>query len=240
MLIIPAIDLQNGGCVRLLRGAFDSATQYGAPQAQLRSFAGAGAKWVHIVDLDGAKQRMPVQHDLVGELAASVPVSIQCGGGVRTRDHVAALLDRGVARAVVGSAAVREPEAVRGWIDAFGVERICLAIDVRAADDGWEVAVDGWAAGGGKSLDAMLAAFPPGAVRHVLVTDISRDGALTGANRELMRALSAKRPDIAFQASGGVAALEDLTALKVAGAAGAIVGRALYERRFTLEDALAL
>lgn len=240
MLIYPAIDLQNGVCVRLLRGDFDAATRYGDPFAQLAAFASAGAEWVHIVDLDGARAGAPAQHELIGRLARETSLWIQCGGGVRTRAHIDALLDAGAQRVVLGSVAVRAPAEVRNWIADVGAERICVAFDVRVADSGWEVATDGWALGGGVSLDELLALYPPGAIKHALVTDISRDGALTGANTALMRDLVARRPDIAFQASGGVASLNDLAAVKAAGAHGVIVGRALYERRFTLEAALAV
>ncbi|MBL8542939.1 MAG: 1-(5-phosphoribosyl)-5-[(5-phosphoribosylamino)methylideneamino]imidazole-4-carboxamide isomerase [Hyphomonadaceae bacterium] len=240
MLIFPAIDLQKGVCVRLLRGAFDSATQYGDPAETLRGFAQAGASWVHIVDLDGARVGAPAQHALIGALACSEAIKVQCGGGVRERAHVEALLEAGVARVVVGSAAVRRPAEVAQWIEEFGVERICVALDVRAAGDGWEVATEGWTQGAGRSLDDALSFYPAGRVRHALVTDISRDGALTGSNVALMQSLAQKRPDIAFQASGGVATLDDLRAVKQAGASGVIIGRALYERRFTLEDALAI
>jgi phosphoribosylformimino-5-aminoimidazole carboxamide ribotide isomerase len=240
MLILPAIDLQGGICVRLLHGKFDSATRYGDPFAQIEAFAEAGAEWVHIVDLDGAKAGAPAQHDLIGKLAARTALKIQCGGGVRERAHVEALLSAGASRVVVGSAAVKRPGKVRGWIEALGLEHVCVALDVRAAGEGFEVAVDGWAAGGGRSLNDMLAAYPPGAVRHALVTDISRDGALTGPNQDLMRTLRVARSDIAFQASGGVSTLDDLRTLKAGGANAVIVGRALYERCFTLEDALAV
>jgi phosphoribosylformimino-5-aminoimidazole carboxamide ribotide isomerase len=240
MLILPAIDLQAGLCVRLLRGDFDAATRYGDPIDQVRAFADAGATWVHIVDLDGAKTGAPVQHDLIAQLATSSAIGVQCGGGVRERAHVEALLDAGAARVVVGSAAVRRPAAVRDWIVAFGLDRVCVALDVRAANDGWEVAVDGWTKGGGASLTSALDEFPAGALKNVLVTDISRDGALVGPNVALMRELMAQRPDLMVQASGGVSNLEDLKQLKAIGASAVIVGRALYERQFTLEDALAV
>lgn len=240
MLIIPAIDLKQGVAVRLLRGDFDSVTEYGDPAETLRAFAGAGASWVHIVDLDGAKAGAPAQHDLIARLIADTGLNVQTGGGVRSRAHIATLLSSGVKRVVVGSAAVREPEAVRAWIEEFGSERICVALDVRRGADAWEVATEGWAAAGGKTLVEALGGFPEGALRHVLVTDISRDGALTGSNVHLMETLTRARPDLCFQASGGVASLEDLRAQRAVGASAIIIGRALYERRFALEDALAL
>ncbi len=240
MLILPAIDLKQGSCVRLTQGRFDAATEYGDPFARIRRFADAGAAWVHIVDLDGARAKEPIQHDLVARLVAKTQLRVQSGGGVRTRQHVAQLLDVGVARAVVGSMAVRDPVAVCSWVTEFGLERICVALDVRAAGDDWEVVADGWAVGAGVRLTDALAQFEPGSLAHILVTDISRDGALTGPNVGLMRAIHAARPDLALQASGGVSRLEDLTALREAGAGAALVGRALYEGRFTLEAALAL
>ncbi|UPT63513.1 MAG: 1-(5-phosphoribosyl)-5-[(5-phosphoribosylamino)methylideneamino]imidazole-4-carboxamide isomerase [Hyphomonadaceae bacterium JAD_PAG50586_4] len=240
MLIYPAIDLQDGVCVRLAQGRFDDATRYGDPRGQLKAFADAGAQWVHIVDLDGAKQGSPAQYELIGELARSVDVRIQSGGGVREREHVQDLLDAGIARVVVGSAAVKRPQDVRAWIEAFGIEHICCAFDVKQREDGaFEVVVGGWTVGGGATIEQALALYPSGALKHILVTDVSRDGILTGPNVELMRTIIAARPDLAVQASGGVATLDDLATLRRTNAAGAIIGRALYERRFTLEDALA-
>lgn len=240
MLIIPAIDLHEGRCVRLLEGRFDAVTRYGDPIAQLGEFEATGAAWVHIVDLDGAKMKAPAQHDLIARLVAESGLKIQCGGGVRAREHVATLLGAGVARVVVGSVAAREPERVRDWIAEFGAESLCLAFDVRAVGTDWHVAADAWTANAGKTLSEALNAFPPGEAAHVLVTDISRDGALVGPNVALMAHLHGERPDITFQASGGVQRLDDLRALREAGAAATIVGRALYERLFSLEDALAL
>lgn len=239
MLIIPAIDLRGGRCVRLTQGRFDMVTTYGEPATQLRAFVEAGADWVHVVDLDGAEAGDARQHALIGALARDGCARIQSGGGVRTQAQVGSLFDAGVQRVVIGSAAVRNPDAVRHWTTVFGLECICCAFDVRETASGWEVAQSGWTQGAGVSLDQALALYPPGALRHVLVTDISRDGVLSGPNVALMRALAAARPDLAIQASGGVASLEDLAALRQTGASAAIVGRALYEKRFTLEAALA-
>ena len=239
MLIIPAIDLQNGKCVRLAQGRFDDSTLYGDPLPQLAAFAGAGARWVHIVDLDGARLGQPAQHDVIGELASNGAVLIQSGGGVRERAHVDSLIAAGVSRVVIGSAAIRRPEEVRAWIADLGAERICCAFDVRETETGFEVVIDGWTTGGGVSLESALDFYPPGTLKHILVTDVSRDGVLTGPNVALMRTLTALRPDLKVQASGGVATLDDLTQLRATGASAAIVGRALYEKRFTLEAALA-
>jgi len=241
MLILPAIDLQGGRCVRLRQGRFDEATIYHEdPFAQLEAFAAAGAEWVHVVDLDGAQAGAPVQHALLSDLARVSSAKLQTGGGVRGVDAVTRLLDHGVARVVIGSSAARAPEMVRTWLDRFGVERICCAFDLRRSEDGaFEVALDGWSDGGGLTIADALALYPPDQLKHVLVTDISRDGVLTGPNLPLIAELVALRPDLHVQASGGVASLADLAALRNAGASAAIIGRALYERCFSLEDALA-
>jgi phosphoribosylformimino-5-aminoimidazole carboxamide ribotide isomerase len=237
MLILPAIDLIEGHCVRLLHGRFDQATQYGDPLEQIASFAAAGAEWVHVVDLDGAKAGAPRQIELIARLSRA-RVKVQSGGGVRTRADIELLLASGVARVVVGSAAAREPELVRSWLNEFGAERLCGAFDVRRAARGYEVATEAWREGSGVELTALLSQFGDD-LRHVLITDISRDGAMTGPNTELIASVARTFPKLQVQGSGGVSSLSDLAALREAGAAAAIVGRALYERAFTLEDALA-
>jgi phosphoribosylformimino-5-aminoimidazole carboxamide ribotide isomerase len=239
VLIYPAIDLKDGRCVRLSQGRFEDATVYDTdPFARLSAFEMAGASWLHVVDLDGAKAGHPVQHALIRRMAAESTLKLQTGGGVREREHVKALLDAGVSRVVVGSAAVERPDHVRAWIEGFGLECICLALDVRDGPNGWEVAVRGWTEGSGVTLEAALKLYPPGALKHVLITDVSRDGVLSGPNTPLIREAVAARPDLKIQASGGVASLDDLKTLVGTGAAGAIVGRAIYEKRFTLEEAL--
>lgn len=239
MLIIPAIDLMDGRCVRLLHGDFERATRYGDPLEQLAEFERAGAQWAHIVDLNGAKNGARRQSALIARLAASSRVQLQCGGGVRTRDDLVALFDASVARVVVGSAAAKAHAEVNRWIEEFGAEKICCAFDVRADGESvWRVTTDGWVKDAGVMLDDALAAYPEGDLKHVLITDISRDGALTGPNVALLKSVVEKRPDLRVQASGGVSSLDDLDALAAAGADAVIIGRALYERKFTLEAAL--
>jgi phosphoribosylformimino-5-aminoimidazole carboxamide ribotide isomerase len=241
MLILPAIDLKDGRCVRLTQGRFDAATLYGDPFAQLDAFAAAGAAWAHVVDLDGARWGAPEQHGIIAKLARSNEIKLQAGGGIRTRGHVAQLIDAGVARVVVGSTAARDPDAVMRWLDEFGPERICCAFDLRAtgAQGASEVAIEGWTSGGGLTLADALDNYRSSTLQHVLITDIARDGMLAGPNVALICALATERPDLSVQASGGVASLQDLAALRQAGAAAAIIGRALYERCFALGDALA-
>jgi len=240
MLILPAIDLMGGRCVRLALGKFEDATTYGDPAAQLAEFAAKGARWVHVVDLDGAREGRPVQHAQLRALSRQTDVKIQCGGGVRTRDDAFRLLEAGAARVVIGSAALKRPDDVRHWIADFGMERVCCAFDVRPSAGDFDVVVHGWAEDGGVSLMAALDRYPANTLKHVLVTDVSRDGVLSGPNTALMGAVVRARPDLAVQASGGVSSLDDVEALQQTGAAGAIIGRALYESRFSLEAALAL
>lgn len=240
MLILPAIDIMGGKCVRLSLGKFDDVTTYGDPAEQCAAFAEQGAEWIHIVDLDGAREGKPMQHNLLRHLTKNAKAKIQFGGGVRQFAHVQALIDAGVSRVVIGSVAAQRPDEVREWLSSFGAERICCALDIRPAGKTFDVVVKGWTASSGADLPAVLAKYQPGLLRHILVTDVSRDGVLAGPNVALMRTLTADRPDLQIQASGGVSSLDDLRALRATGVAGAIVGRALYERRLALEDALAL
>ena len=239
MILYPAIDLINGECVRLSQGRFDLVTKYDSdPFKRLALFNEEHAQWVHIVDLDGAKAGSPQQHELIGRLAEASRAKIQTGGGVRTREDVQALLDRDVASVVVGSAAAKSPEEVRGWLCDFGKDRITLALDVLPSGDDWDVALHGWVEGSGLSLWTVLDYYPAGAAQRILVTDVSRDGMLMGPNMALMRALRQKRPDLEIQASGGVRSIEDLYDLKALGVHGAIVGKAIYEGLIDLKAAL--
>lgn len=239
MIVYPAIDLKDGVCVRLMHGRFDVVTRYDDdPAARLAAFAAAGAHWAHIVDLDGAEAGRALQHGLIGELSGAIDIRIQSGGGVRSADDVQRLLDAGVSRVVVGSLAVSDPEAVAGWLERFGLDRLTLALDVKADGDRWVPALKGWSEAAEIDLWTALDRYPPGLAKHLLVTDVGRDGALTGPNLDLLAEIHQRRPDLWLQASGGVATLQDLTAARSVGASGAIVGRALYEGRFTLEQAL--
>ena len=233
MILYPAMDLMGGRVVRLAQGRFDDATTYSADPAQaLAAFAAAGAAWAHVVDLDGARAGAPVQHDLIARLAADAPLNIQVAGGIRTRDHIARLLDDGAARVVVGSLAVKDPPRVQGFLGEFG-DRITLSLDVRILDGRPQVATAGWTEDSGRTLWDIAALYPE--ARHLLLTDIGRDGMLQGPNFALLEEAAARLPHLAIQASGGVSSLEDLTRLRTA---GAIVGKALWEGRIDLAEAL--
>lgn len=239
MIIYPAMDLMGGRCVRLAQGRFDDVASYVAdPVEAVLDFENAGAEWAHIVDLDGAREGGPRQHGLIVDIALSVSMKLQVAGGFRSRDQFQRMFDAGVDRVVVGSLAVREPALVRGFLEDFGPERIAIALDVNLVDGAPMVATGGWTEASGRTLWD-IAALHPGA-RHLLVTDIGRDGMMQGPNVALMREVAGRLPHLAVQASGGVASLEDLGALETAGAAGAIVGKALWEGRIDLGAAIHL
>jgi phosphoribosylformimino-5-aminoimidazole carboxamide ribotide isomerase len=228
MLIYPAIDLRAGVCVRLMHGRFDQVTQYDDnPADRLAAFVSEGAEWVHIVDLDGAEAGRAVQHELIGALAAGTTAKIQSGGGVRSVEDVERLLEAGVSREVAG------------WLTRFGPERLTLAFDVRVGEDGVPTpSLKGWTEAAGFDLWTALDRYPAGTLTHVLMTDVGRDGALTGPNLDLLAEALRRRPDLKIQASGGVSSLEDLVAAKAIGCNGAIVGRAIYEGRFSAGQAI--
>ena len=240
MIIYPAIDLRHGVCVRLMHGRFDQVTEYDTvPAARLAAFVAEGATWVHIVDLDGAEAGRAMQHALIGDLAASLSVKIQSGGGVRSLEDVERLLEAGVTRVVIGSLAVSNPVVVAGWLERFGAERLTLAFDVRVGEDGVPTpSLKGWTEAAGLDLWAALDRYPAGLLKHVLITDVGRDGALTGPNLDLLAEVMRRRPDLKVQASGGVSSLDDLKAARAIGCDGAIVGRAIYEGRFTAGEAI--
>lgn len=238
MKLLPAIDLIGGRCVRLQQGDFDRETAYpDDPGKALAAFADGGAAEAHLVDLDGARAREPRQHDLFVELARTSKLALQVAGGFRNLQQVARVLDAGVARVVIGSLALDDPDAFAAMLATFGPDRLTLALDVRVEDGQPMVATHGWLSGSGRSLDAVMGDFPQ--VRHLLVTDIARDGMLEGPNVTLMRSIAMTYPSVELQASGGVADLGDLDSLRATGAARAIVGKAIWERRFTVAQGVA-
>lgn len=236
MIIYPAIDIMGGEVVRLSQGRFDQSTTYSQDPAEaLHTFEKAGAEWVHIVDLDGARASAPAQHGLIASLVRQTPLSVQVGGGFRTRQQVARMVGAGAARVLIGSLAVKEPGQVAEWIDEFGPDRLALSLDVRMADGVPIVAVSGWTEASGLSLWDVADLYP--SARHLLLTDISRDGMLTGPNFELLDEAVDRLRHLRIQASGGVSSVSDIQRLRTD---GAVIGKAIWEGRFTLEEALSL
>ena len=237
--IIPAIDLRAGRVVRLRQGDYDRETRYAAdPLTLAAGYRDAGARWLHVVDLDGARAGGFTQLPLIGRLA-QVGLQVQAGGGVRDAADVRRLLDAGAARVVVGSIAVRDPQTVIGWLRDFGAGRLVIALDARQHDGVWLLPTAGWTQTGEATLDERVQAYAAAAAQHLLCTDIERDGMLAGFNLDLYRHLATVAPTLAVQASGGVRSLQDIRAARDAGARGVILGRALLEGRFTLTEALA-
>ncbi|HEV2161518.1 MAG TPA: 1-(5-phosphoribosyl)-5-[(5-phosphoribosylamino)methylideneamino]imidazole-4-carboxamide isomerase [Stellaceae bacterium] len=238
MIVYPAIDLKDGRCVRLVRGEMKSATVFNDdPAAQARAFAAAGAAWIHVVDLDGAFAGKPKNEAAVEAIVKAAPVKVQLGGGIRDEAMLEAWLGKGVARVVLGTAAVKNPNLVRAACRRWP-GRVALGIDAR----GGTVAVEGWAETAAVAALDLARRFEDAGAAAIIYTDIERDGALQGVNVEATAALARalKTPVIA---SGGVASLDDLAALRAHekdGVAGAILGRALYDGRVDLKSALAL
>ncbi|MGZ4715905.1 MAG: 1-(5-phosphoribosyl)-5-[(5-phosphoribosylamino)methylideneamino]imidazole-4-carboxamide isomerase [Acidimicrobiales bacterium] len=236
MELYPAIDLRGGRCVRLYQGDYGRETVYGDdPVAQALAFEAEGAAWIHVVDLDAARTGEPVNRPVVAAIAAAVSVPVQTGGGVRDEAAADALIEAGVTRVVLGTAALEQPDLVRRLAPRFPV---AVGLDAR----GREVAVRGWEQGSGRDLLEVAAEFADAGVAALVVTEIGRDGTLEGPDLEgLAAVLGATEVDVI--ASGGVGSLDDLRALDQLEVgsrrlAGAIVGRALYEGTFTLAEAL--
>jgi phosphoribosylformimino-5-aminoimidazole carboxamide ribotide isomerase len=237
MELLPAIDLRDGRCVRLLQGDFDRETRYSVDPVELAEhYRALGARALHVVDLDGAKQGVPVNLPVIRRMRAAAGVDVQLGGGIRARASLEQALAVG-ARAVVGSLAVSDPELVESWLDEFGPDRLTLALDVRLAADGTPmIATHGWTRASKLSLGAAIDRFAAVGLKHVLCTDIERDGALSGPNVQLYRDCVSRWPEIEFQASGGVRDAADLTALAATGVAATVSGKALLEGRLKPEE----
>ena len=239
--VYPALDIRDGQVVRLLQGDYAQQTTYGDdPLPRAQAFAAAGAQWMHLVDLDAARAGGYTLAPLLSRIATSTAVHVQTGGGVRDRDDVARILDAGARRVVIGSLAVREPARVLAWLQEFGAERLTIALDTRQGDDGvWRLPVHGWTETADVTLDELAVRYAQAGMRHLLCTDIARDGMLSGPNLALYAHLSRLLPGVAVQASGGVRDVDDVAAARAAGCAGAVLGKALLEGRMRLQEALA-
>lgn len=238
-VVYPAIDLRNGRVVRLYQGDYDRQTDYAVlPIALARRYAEAGATWLHVVDLDGARSGNTSNLDTVAALAG-LGLSVQAGGGVRNEADLARLFDAGVARVVIGSLSVRAPDLVCAWLQTWGPERLTIALDTRFRDGVWRLPSAGWERDEVATLDELAPRYADAGARHLLCTDIDRDGTLSGPNLDLLTHLHAIAPRLDVQVSGGVQTLEDVRHAKAAGAAGLVLGRALLEGRFSLQAALA-
>ncbi|AMA63875.1 MULTISPECIES: 1-(5-phosphoribosyl)-5-[(5-phosphoribosylamino)methylideneamino]imidazole-4-carboxamide isomerase [Kurthia] len=236
--IFPAIDMRGGKCVRLFKGDYAQETIYGdSPFDMAKSFADAGATFIHMVDLDGAKDGERVHAKDVVRVAKELPLRVQIGGGIRTEEDVAFYLDQGVDRVIIGSLAIREPELVASFIEKYGAERIVIGLD---AKDGM-VATHGWLETSNQTAIEVGQYFASKGAKHFIFTDIATDGTLQGPNIEANEAL-ARATGANIIVSGGMSSLADIQAVKEAAKsttiAGVIIGKALYTGQFTLEEAL--
>lgn len=237
MKIIPAIDLHEGKCVRLYKGDFGKVTHYSDQPLEIaRAYAALSVDDLHIVDLDGARTGSQQNARVVSELCAETPLAVQLGGGIRDGERVGYWLENGVTRCVVGSVAVAEPERVAAWIKDFGGDSIVLALDVTIDKHGPVLATHGWTRSSGQRLWDLLDRYSQLGARHLLCTDISRDGAMSGPNVELYADILDRYPDIRLQASGGVRDVGDLARLKEIGVPAAITGKAMLDGKITAAE----
>jgi phosphoribosylformimino-5-aminoimidazole carboxamide ribotide isomerase len=238
MRIIPAIDLKDGMCVRLFKGDFEKTTEYSANPAEIgQRFSMLAVDDLHIVDLDGARTGTQQNHSIVTEIIAQTGLTVQLGGGIRERDDVVRWLDAGVARCVLGSVAIEEPETVQQWLLEFGAGAIVLALDIKLNESGVPMlTTQGWTEDSGISLWDCIDNYRDFGVHHVLCTDVARDGAMTGPNFDLYSDILARYPGLVLQASGGVRHIEDLHKLRDLGVPAAITGRALLDGKIAASE----
>jgi phosphoribosylformimino-5-aminoimidazole carboxamide ribotide isomerase len=235
VIIYPAIDLRDGRCVRLVEGDFSRETVFDAdPAAAARRWAEAGAEWLHVVDLDGAVAGRPVNLPSIGAISAAVDIPIQLGGGLRSLENLESAFAAGITRTILGTVALEIPELVAAAVQRWG-DAIAVGLDAR---DG-KLATRGWLDQSDVLAVEVAQSLQDVGVRHFIFTDIRRDGTLSGPNLESLQELISA-VDAQVIASGGVGALADIEAVREVGAAGAIVGRALYDGRMDLAEAIAL
>lgn len=242
MILIPAIDLLDGRCVRLLHGDFGQVTHYPLAAAELAdAYAEEGAQWLHVVDLAASRDGAAADTTALFSLLGRARQSVQTGGGVRSAADISRRLDAGAARVVVGSLCVTDSKRFVAWLAQFGADKLVAALDIRIDAKGvpWP-RIHGWTDRGNADMWQLLDKLVAGGLQHLLCTDISRDGALSGPNTALYADITGRYPGLRLQASGGVSSLADLQQLKATGAAAVITGKALLENRFSVAEALAV
>ena len=238
MKIIPAIDLRRGRCVRLLKGDFDKETEYSSNPVEIgRQFSGLDVGDLHIVDLDGALTGAQGNRHIVSDLVRESGLEVQVGGGIRSKDDVSDWLEKGAARCVIGSLAVKQPDVVMSWLRKFGPDAIVIALDVRLEARGQPMlTTQGWTEESDISLWECLDDYGDAGVRHMLCTDVLRDGTMTGPNFDLYVEILNRYPELQLQASGGVRNIDDLELLRELGVPAAITGRALLDGRISAAE----
>ena len=238
MKIMPAIDLKDGKCVRLFKGDFEKSTEYSNEPLRIgKRFSALEVQDLHIVDLDGARSGTQGNRAIVRDIVAETGLEVQLGGGIRDRATIARWLAEGVSRCVVGSMAIEEADTVTEWLREFGGDAIVLALDVKLLDDGTPMlTTHGWVRDAGISLWEGIGRYASAGAKHVLCTDVSRDGAMSGPNTGLYEEFLRRHPELKLQASGGVRDINDLLRLRAAGVPAAITGRALLDGKISTAE----
>lgn len=238
--VYPAIDLRHGIVVRLHQGDYAQSKQYDmTPEALARDYRNQGAEWLHLVDLEGARSGVTSLHSHVRAIYDATGLKVQVGGGVREANDVEALLRAGAKRVVIGSLAVVSPERVTEWLRDYGADALTIALDTRKDQDGeWRLPIHGWTENSTESLFTVAHAYEQAGLKHLLCTDISRDGTLAGPSEALYAALHERFPTLSIQASGGIRNADDVRRVRACGCAGVVIGKSLLEGRMTLSEAL--
>ena len=238
--LIPAIDLLDGQCVRLARGDFNRVQNYELPSAQLAAeYFAAGAKWLHVVDLAASRDGESADTSALFSLLKKVQQRVQTGGGVRNAKDIALRLDAGASRVVVGSIAAESPERFRNWLTEFGNDALVAALDIQHDDSGNPIVrTHGWKQSSGLSLWELLDDYSASSLKHLLCTDINRDGLLEGPNSQLYREICERYPGLQVQASGGIRDISDLVNVSRTGVSAAISGKAILDGLYSITDAI--
>ena len=233
MEIVPAIDMIEGRCVRLSQGDFNKSKEYDAsPLEMAKRYEDVGVRRLHLVDLDGARAGIPQNLRNLEQIASATSLEVEWGGGVRSRESIASVLNAGAAGVICGSLALQEPRLFSAFLKEYGEERIILGADI----SGGKIATKGWLALSSTTIEEVIELFLKDGLKRVICTDISKDGMLQGPAVELYSALMERFPAMHLTASGGVGSMADLENLEAAGVPAAIVGKAIFEERITLKE----
>ncbi len=235
MIILPAIDIKDGNCVRLFKGDFSTVEKVAADHLETaKSFEEAGAKWIHMVDLDGAKEGRPVNTKIYTDVAEKTNLKVELGGGIRSLETIQEYLNMGISRVILGSVALKNPKLVREAVEKFGSEKIVVGID---AMNGM-VATEGWLETSDVNYIDLANQMIKSGVKYFIFTDISKDGTLSGVNKEQLQALADGTQNCNIIASGGVHTMADIIACKEMGLYGTICGKSIYKGTLNLKEAI--
>lgn len=233
IIIIPAIDLMDGKCVRLTQGDYGQKKEYSADPAETAlHFEDCGIKRLHVVDLDGARAHQPCNLKVLEELASKTSLDIEWGGGIKDESSLKTVLDTGAARAICGSIAADEPEKFTSWLRKYGPSRIILGADIRNG----KIATHGWLKDSGIPIDDLIRRFMQDGLRQMICTDISKDGMLEGPDFSLYTGLKQRWPELDVTLSGGISSMEDIAKAEKLGLHSVITGKAIYEGKITLKE----